>query len=256
MPDGVTGEVWLGGDGLARGYTDRPDLTALAFVPDPYGPPGSRLYRTGDLARRLPDGTLEFAGRADGQVKIRGHRVEPGEAEAALTADPAVREALVTAVPAADGGSRLAAWAVPADGHRLDVAALRDRLRAVLPAALVPATVTAVGELPLTTHGKRDRGALARRAATAAADRPCTPPRTATERLLAAVWAEVLGLEQVGVHDDFRDLGGDSLLVPPLLVAARRAGLALDLPTALRHHTVARLAAALDNRAHDSTTEG
>ncbi|MFF0463127.1 amino acid adenylation domain-containing protein [Streptomyces mexicanus] len=256
VPDGVTGEVWLGGDGLARGYTDRPDLTALVFVPDPYGPPGSRLYRTGDLARRLPDGTLEFAGRADQQVKIRGHRVEPGEAEAALTADPAVREALVTAVPAADGGSRLAAWAVPADGHRLDVAALRDRLRAVLPAALVPATVTAVGELPLTTHGKRDRGALARRAATAAADRPCAPPRTATERRLAAVWAEVLGLEQVGVHDDFRDLGGDSLLVPPLLVAARRAGLALDLPTALRHHTVARLAAALDTRAHDSTTEG
>ncbi|MFF7123952.1 amino acid adenylation domain-containing protein [Streptomyces sp. NPDC008240] len=256
VPDGVTGEVWLGGDGLARGYTGRPGLTALAFVPDPYGLPGTRLYRTGDLARRLADGTLEFAGRADQQVKIRGHRVEPGEAEAALTADPAVRDALVSAVPAADGGRRLAAWVVPADGHPVEVAALRDRLRTVLPAALVPATVTVVDTLPLTTHGKRDRGALAERAATAAAVHPYAPPRTPTEQRLAAVWAEVLGLEQVGVQDDFRDLGGDSLLVPPLLVAARRAGLALDLPMALRHHTIARLAAALDERANDSNREG
>ncbi|MET8579604.1 amino acid adenylation domain-containing protein [Streptomyces collinus] len=256
VPDGVTGEVWLGGEGLARGYTGRPGLTALAFVPDPYGLPGTRLYRTGDLARRLADGTLEFAGRADQQVKIRGHRVEPGEAEAALTADPAVRDALVSAVPAADGGRRLAAWVVPADGQPVEVAALRDRLRAVLPPALVPATVTVVTELPLTTHGKRDRGALAERAATAAAAHPYAPPRTPTEHRLAAVWAEVLGLEQVGVHDDFRDLGGDSLLVPPLLVAARRAGLALDLHLALRHHTIARTAAALDERADDPHTEG
>ncbi|MFH8769203.1 amino acid adenylation domain-containing protein [Streptomyces sp. NPDC017958] len=255
VPDGVTGEVWLGGDGLARGYTGRPGLTALAFVPDPYGLPGTRLYRTGDLARRLADGSLEFAGRADQQVKIRGHRVEPGEAEAALTADPAVRDALVSAVPAADGGRRLAAWVVPADGHTVEVAALRDRLRTVLPAALVPATVTVVDTLPLTTHGKRDRDVLAERAATAAAVHPYAPPRTPTEHRLAAVWAEVLGLEQVGIQDDFRDLGGDSLLVPPLLVAARRAGLALDLPTALRHHTIARLAAALDERANDSNRE-
>ncbi|MFJ9819537.1 amino acid adenylation domain-containing protein [Streptomyces sp. NPDC101151] len=256
VPDGVTGEVWLGGDGLARGYTGRPDLTALAFVPDPYGLPGTRLYRTGDLARRLADGTLEFAGRADQQVKIRGHRVEPGDAEAALTADPAVRDALVTAVPAADGGRRLAAWVVPSDGHEVEVAALRDRLRTVLPAALVPATVTAVAALPLTTHGKRDREALAERAATAAAVHPYAPPRTPTEQRLADVWAGVLGLERAGIHDDFRDLGGDSLLVPPLLVAARRAGIALDLPTALRHHTIARLAAALDERANDPNREG
>ncbi|MGW5278871.1 amino acid adenylation domain-containing protein [Streptomyces collinus] len=256
VPDGVTGEVWLGGEGLARGYTGRPGLTALSFVPDPYGLPGTRLYRTGDLARRLADGTLEFAGRADQQVKIRGHRVEPGEAEAALAADPAVHDALVSAVPAADGGRRLAAWVVPADGRPVEVAALRDRLRAVLPAALVPATVTVVTELPLTTHGKRDRDALAQRAATTAAVHPYAPPRTPTEHRLAAVWAEVLGLEQVGVQDDFSDLGGDSLLVPPLLVAARRAGLALDLHLALRHHTIADTAAALDERADDPHTEG
>nr|WP_237500029.1 non-ribosomal peptide synthetase [Streptomyces sp. SID8379] len=246
VPDGITGEVFLGGDGLAAGYGGRPDLTALAFLPDPYGLPGTRLYRTGDLARRLPGGQLEFAGRADAQVKIRGHRVEPGEAEAALAADPGVRDALVTAVTAADGGRRLAAWAVPADGRTLEVSALRDRLRTVLPAALIPATVTIVEALPLTTHGKRDRTALATRAATAAADRPYAPPRTSTEHTLATVWADVLGLERVGVHDDFRDLGGDSLLVPPLLLAAASAGLTLTLATALRHHTVAELAAALD----------
>ncbi|MET9662635.1 amino acid adenylation domain-containing protein, partial [Streptomyces sp. NPDC006510] len=256
VPDGIVGEVHLGGDGLARGYAGRADLTAAAFLPDPYGLPGARLYRTGDLARRLPGGALEFVGRADDQVKIRGHRVEPGEAEAELAADPSVREALVAAVDAADGGKRLAAWVVPAEGHTVSVPALRDRLRTVLPAAVIPATVTAVPALPLGEHGKRDRFALVARAATAA-DAPYEEPRTDTERRLAAVWAEILGLEQVGVHDDFRDLGGDSLLVPPLLLAARRAGLPLDLATALRHHTVEHLAAALDVRtAHDPAQEG
>ncbi|MET9918719.1 amino acid adenylation domain-containing protein [Streptomyces sp. NPDC006435] len=256
VPDGTAGEVYLGGDGLARGYADRPDLTAAAFLPDPYGLPGARLYRTGDLARRLPGGALEFLGRTDDQVKIRGHRVEPGEAEAALAADPSVREALVAAVDAADGKKRLAAWVVPAQGHTVLVPALRDRLRTVLPAAAIPATVTALPALPLGDNGKRDRAALVARAATAT-DTPHQEPRTDTERRLAAVWAQVLGLEQVGVHDDFRDLGGDSLLVPPLLLAARRAGLPLDLATALRHHTVEHLAAALDVRtAHDPAQEG
>ncbi|WP_419995126.1 amino acid adenylation domain-containing protein [Streptomyces boninensis] len=249
VPDGVTGEVWLGGAGLARGYAGQPAATAAAFRPDPYGPPGTRLYRTGDLARRLPDGTLEFAGRADGQVKIRGHRVEPGEVEAVLAADPAVRAALVAALPAADGGQRLAAWVVPEDGAAdCSPRALRDRLRRLLPAAALPGVFRTVDRLPLTGNGKRDRALVADRAATAAQDLTSTAPRTTTERVLAQVWAEVLGLDEVGVHDDFRDLGGDSLLVPPLLLAARNAGLDLDLATALRHHTVARLAAALDAR--------
>ncbi|QIQ04385.1 non-ribosomal peptide synthetase [Streptomyces liangshanensis] len=246
VPDGIVGEVYLGGEGLARGYAGQPGLTAAHFLPDPYGLPGTRLYRTGDLARRLPGGALEFMGRADDQVKIRGHRVEPAEAEAVLAADPAVREALVAAVDAADGGKRLAAWVVPAPGHPVSVPALRDRLRAVLPTAALPATITTVAELPLTAHGKRDRSALVARAATAA-DAPYLAPRTRTERLLAQVWADVLGLEQVGVRDHFRDLGGDSLLVPPLLLAARKAGLALDLATALRHPTVELLAQALDH---------
>ncbi|MEU8772400.1 amino acid adenylation domain-containing protein [Streptomyces sp. NPDC048606] len=245
VPDGITGELWLGGEGLARGYAGAPALTAAAFLPDPYGLPGTRLYRTGDLARMLPGGVLEFTGRADEQVKVRGHRVEPGEAEAALTADPAVREALVTPVDAADGGKRLAAWVVPADGCSVEVPALRERLRAVLPAAAIPAAVTVVAHLPLTANGKRDKAALASREATAT-PLPYTAPRTDLEKVLAEVWAEVLGLEQVGVHDDFRDLGGDSLLVAPLLVTARRHGLTLDLATALRNHTVARTAAAIE----------
>ncbi|MGE7385686.1 amino acid adenylation domain-containing protein [Streptomyces sp. NPDC004126] len=245
VPDGIAGEVWLGGEGLARGYAGQPALTAESFLPDPYGLPGTRIYRTGDLARLLPGGILEFTGRADEQVKIRGHRVEPGEAEAALTADPAVREALVTPVDAADGGKRLAAWVVPADGAPVEVAALRDRLRTVLPAAVIPATVTVVAQLPLTANGKRDKGALASRQATAT-PLPYTAPRTDLEKVLAEVWCEVLGLEQVGVHDDFRDLGGDSLLVAPLLVTARRHGLALDLATALRNHTISRTATALE----------
>ncbi|MFB6813996.1 amino acid adenylation domain-containing protein [Streptomyces sp. NPDC056347] len=256
VPDGITGEIYLGGDGLARGYTHRPDLTATAFLPDPYGLPGTRLYRTGDLARRLPGGALEFLGRTDDQVKIRGHRVEPGEAEAALSADPTVHEALVTAVDAADGGKRLAAWVVPAHGHTVHVPTLRERLRNLLPAAVIPATVTALPALPLSPNGKRDRFALVARAATAT-DAPYEPPAPGTEQRLAAVWAEVLGLQQVGANDDFRDLGGDSLLVPPLLLAARRAGLPLDLATALRHHTVRTLAAALDaHPAHDPAQEG
>ncbi|WP_274914307.1 non-ribosomal peptide synthetase [Streptomyces sp. WZ-12] len=249
VPDGTVGEVHIGGPGLARGYAGQPGLTAGHFVPDPYGPPGSRLYRTGDLARVLPDGTLEFTGRAGRQLKVRGHRVEPAEIEAALAADPRVREARVAALPDAAGTPRLTAWVVPAPGRAPRPAELASRLRTLLPAPLVPAAYRIVGALPLTAHGKYDRtgapAADAHREDTAVRA-PYVAPRTATERRLAEVWRAALGLDRVGVHDAFGDLGGDSLLVLRVLAGARAAGLPLDPATALAHPTLAELADALD----------
>ncbi|MER7109337.1 amino acid adenylation domain-containing protein [Streptomyces sp. NPDC000229] len=251
VPDGAVGEIHIGGPGLARGYTGRPGLTAERFLPDPYGPPGARLYRTGDLARVLPGGELEFAGRTDRQLKVRGHRVEPAEIEAALLTDPRVREALTVAVPDEAGGSRTAAWVVPVGGPggTPTPAELRDGLRALLPEPLIPAVFRVVKELPLTEHGKYDRRdmdpAVADRT-DAAVRAPYTAPRTLTERRLADVWQRVLGLRRVGVHDHFRDLGGNSLLALSVLSASRAAGLPLELSTLLRHSTVAGLAAVLD----------
>ncbi|KUL55238.1 non-ribosomal peptide synthetase [Streptomyces sp. NRRL F-4489] len=255
VPDGVTGEIYLGGPGLARGYAGQPGLTAAHFLPDPYGPPGARLYRTGDLARVLPDGTLEFTGRVGRQLKVRGHRVEPAEIEAALTADPRVRAARVAAPPDAAGAPRLTAWIVPAPGRPPRPAELRERLRTRLPAAFVPAAYELVDALPLTAHGKYDRTAAAdpsgaSREATAVRA-PYTAPRTDTERRLAEVWRQVLGLDRIGVHDDFADLGGDSLLVLRVLAGAAAAGLDLDPATALRHPTVAELADALNTPSGD-----
>ncbi|MFD7914873.1 amino acid adenylation domain-containing protein [Streptomyces sp. NPDC059752] len=251
VPDGTVGEVHVGGPGLARGYVGRPGATAERFLPDPYGPAGARLYRTGDLARVLPGGELEFAGRVDRQLKIRGHRVEPAEIEAVLLADPRVAEASVVPVTRTATSSAMAAWVVPdrRQGEEPSAAELREALRAVLPEALVPTVYRIVPELPLTAQGKYDRAAMSRRAVDEAADgtgAPHTAPRTATERRLAEVWQQVLGLTRVGVHDDFRDLGGDSLLSLSVLAAARAAGLAPDLRTILRNPTVAALAAALD----------
>ncbi|SEE64694.1 amino acid adenylation domain-containing protein [Streptomyces sp. 2112.3] len=261
VPDGIVGEVYIGGPGLARGYTARPGLTAAHFVPDPYGAPGARLYRTGDLARLGAGGELEFAGRADRRLKVRGHRVDPAEVEAALLGDPRLREVLVDAVPDAAGGHRLTAWVVPAEGAAPQPSALRSRLRRVLPAPQIPAAYRIVDALPLTAHGKYDRGAAAADAGThreATAVRAVyVAPRTDTERQLAEVWQQVLGVDRVGVHDHFRDLGGDSLLVLHVLSAVRAAGLALDPGTALRHPTITELAAALDTPAKPlPTTEG
>ncbi|MEU3722491.1 amino acid adenylation domain-containing protein [Streptomyces sp. NPDC031705] len=248
VPDGVVGEVHIGGPGLARGYVGRPGTTAERFVPDPYGPPGARLYRTGDLARVLPDGRLEFAGRADRQLKVGGHRVEPAEVEAVLGADPRVREVLVDAVPGSSGGQRLTAWVVPADGAAPPAAELRARVEAALPAPFVPASYRIVDALPLTANGKYDRAGAAAAGArreTTVVRAPYAAPRTATERRLAEAWQHVLGLDRVGVHDRFRDLGGDSLALLRVLSVAGAAGLVVDPGTALRHPTIAELARAL-----------
>jgi amino acid adenylation domain-containing protein len=246
-PAGVPGEIWLAGAGLARGYARNPALTADRFRPDPFGPPGTRIYRTGDLGRWLDGGTIEHLGRADAQVKVRGVRIEPGEVEAALAAHPAIADAAVDARGAGEA-RRLVAWLVSADGAaRPGAAELREQLRARLPDAMVPAAFAWVDALPRTTSGKVDRRALPDPPAeTTPADGRATQPRSPLEATLAGIWAEVLGLERVGIHDDFFDLGGNSI-VAARLAARVRTELKREIPLAaiLRAPTIARLAGAV-----------
>ncbi|HEY7213644.1 MAG TPA: amino acid adenylation domain-containing protein [Thermoanaerobaculia bacterium] len=233
VPVGEPGEIYLGGLGLARGYHERPDLTAERFVPDALAAaPGARLYRTGDLARRRPDGEIEYLGRIDDQVKIRGVRIEPEEVAAALRSLPGVLEAAVLAL-GRNGDRRLIAYAVAGEGSTLDPAELRESLLKLLPSPMVPAAVVLLPALPLTANGKLDRRALARLAPEAAArsDGPWAGFQTPAEELLAGIWAEVLGIDRVGREDDFFALGGHSLIA--LRVQARvRERLGAELPLA------------------------
>ncbi|MFF8726760.1 non-ribosomal peptide synthase/polyketide synthase [Streptomyces sp. NPDC015171] len=250
VPPGVGGELYLAGPQLARGYTGRPGLTAARFLPDPYGPPGTRMYRTGDLARWTADGRLDHLGRADDQVKVRGHRIEPGEIEAALLALDGIAAAAVVAAPDAHGHTRLAAYVVPAPGApRPAPAELRAALRRVLPDPLVPSSFTALAALPLTTSGKLDRRALpAPDLEGGDREREFTAPRTPDEETLAGIWAEVLGVARVGVTDNFFELGGDSILSIQAVSRARAAGLVIGSQDVFRHQTVADLAAAASRR--------
>ncbi|NVK78740.1 non-ribosomal peptide synthetase [Streptomyces morookaense] len=245
VPDGLTGELWVAGDQLARGYLGRPGPTAARFVADPWGPPGSRMYRTGDLARRLPDGTLEFVGRNDDQVKIRGHRIEPDEVRAALAAVPGVVQAAVVARPDGRGGKELTGYAVVPDqaGPAPDGAALREALAGVLPDFMLPARVVVLDRMPLTVNGKVDRRALPEPDRGPAEVRE---PRTAAERAVAEAFAEVLGLEQVDVDGNFFHLGGHSLLAARLLQRLReRVDPAATLSQVMERATPAALAAVL-----------
>jgi amino acid adenylation domain-containing protein/non-ribosomal peptide synthase protein (TIGR01720 family) len=242
VPIGVRGELWIGGAGLARGYLDRPDLTAERFVPDPLGGPGARLYRSGDLGRLLPHGEIEFLGRRDRQVKLRGFRIELEEIESVLAAHPGVREAAVVLAEPPGGKARLLAWYVPRQGEPPAAAELRRHLRERLPEAMVPAGLAAIAALPVTAHGKLDRAALA--ALEAPAPRAGAAPRNRRERVLAEVWAAALGLPRVSVHDDFFALGGDSLLAIEVASAATQAGVPLSPRQLFSGHTIAELAAA------------
>ncbi len=235
------GEIVVRGAHLALGYWGRPETTAAAFVPDPAGGP-LRAYRTGDLGRRLPDGSLEFLGRSDFQVKVRGVRVEPGEVEAALRAHPAVREVVVAPRADASGERRLVAWLVPAaPGGAPAAAELRGWARERVPEHMVPAAFVAVEALPLTSTGKVDRLALPDPEPAEA--RGYTAPRGVIEEMLAGIFAEVLKLERVGVHDDFFDLGGHSLLATQVVARVRTAmGVELPLRALFEAPSVAELA--------------
>ncbi|MFC1433676.1 non-ribosomal peptide synthase/polyketide synthase [Streptacidiphilus sp. N1-3] len=236
VPAGVPGELYLTGVQLARGYHARPGLTAERFTADPFGKSGERMYRTGDLVRRREDGTVEYLGRTDRQVKLRGNRIEPGEIEAALVRQPAVAQAAVTV-----NGSLLVAHVVPAAGPRPEPGALRAALAGALPAALVPEVYVLLDALPLTPNGKLDRAALP---APQAARADARAPETERERTLTEIFAAVLKLDQVGPDDDFFLLGGDSISSIGVSSRARRAGLDLSPRDVFARRTPAALAAA------------
>jgi amino acid adenylation domain-containing protein len=239
-PVGVPGELFVGGVGVARGYLGRPGQTAAAFVPDPFGDePGARLYRTGDRVRWLEGGVLDFIGRVDQQVKVRGYRIEPGEIESALRAHSAVRDAAVVV----RGGSRLAGYVV-ADAESVTPSELRERLRGVLPEYMVPATVTVLDAFPLTPSGKTDRAALPDPEST---DAVYEAPETETETALAGLWSALLGVERAGRADDFFGLGGHSLLAAQLVARVRDTfGVELPLRVVFEAATLSAQAARID----------
>ncbi len=255
VPLGLPGELYIGGEGLARGYLHRPSATAERFVPDPFSDsPGARLFRTGDRARWRADGRLEFLGRVDHQAKIRGFRVEPGEVEAALRRHPGVGEAVVVAPEDAAGRRRLVGYVVPRGPVAPEAAELRGWLQAALPEYMVPSVLVTLESLPLSPNGKIDRGALPDPGPSLlAAAAEYVAPRTPLEETLALVWAEVMELERVGIHDNFFDLGGHSLQSVQLV---SRLGAALGRPVAVqtvfRAPTIAAMAEVLERESAEA----
>ncbi|HYU33836.1 MAG TPA: amino acid adenylation domain-containing protein [Thermoanaerobaculia bacterium] len=244
QPAGDLGELCLGGI-LARGYVNRPDLTAERFVPNPFSEePGARMYRTGDLVRELPDGNLDYAGRIDRQVKVRGFRIEPGEIEAVLSAHPAVRGCAVVARQDTPGETQLVAYVVPGAG--LTAGAVREFLRAKLPDYMVPGATMFLDALPLTPNGKVDRKALPRPDRVLVPGEGFVPPRDEVELQLARIWEELLDVRPVGVHDDFFTLGGHSLLATRVIARLRDLlQVELAFSTLFERPTVAALARAI-----------
>ena len=247
VPIGVVGELYIAGVGVSPGYLHRPQLTAERFPPDLIaGVAGARMYRTGDLARRMSDGSIEFLGRDDDQVKLLGHRIELGEIEAALETCRGVRECVAFVDRADSGDGRLVACVVAEGRSRFDPAALLEHARKRLPSSMVPSRFALLDSVPLTPNGKVDRQALAT-VETLPGTRACyAAPRTELEQRLAAVWSDILGLERVGIHDNFFELGGNSLLSLQILSRLRSAW-QLDLPlrTLFEEPTIAQLAARL-----------
>ncbi|WP_224242167.1 non-ribosomal peptide synthetase [Hyalangium gracile] len=245
VPVGVPGELYLGGVGLAHGYWNAPELTAQKFVPNPFQDGLSeRLYRTGDLVRYLPDGNVEFLGRVDHQVKIRGFRIELGEIETALRAHPALAEAAVLLRVSPEGDKRLVAYVLPRQGETVTVLQLRAFLQQTLPEYMLPATFVLLTRMPLTATGKIDRAALpVPDLARLELGEAYEAPRNDIERAIAEVWGEVLGIERVGIHDNYFALGGDSILSIRVLALLKERGLEASLMQLFAQKTVAELAA-------------
>ncbi|MEV5551376.1 amino acid adenylation domain-containing protein [Streptomyces sp. NPDC052309] len=254
VPIGVPGEIHVGGPGVALMYLGRPALTAERFVPDPYGTPGTRLYRSGDLASRRPDGSLDYLGRIDHQVKIRGHRIELGEIKAALTTHPRVRDAVVVAREDTPGDRRLIAYVVPTGDAVAAPSELRALLARTLPDYMIPAAFLVVGRIPLTVNGKLDQAALpAPDRSALGVDAVHVAPRTPAEEEMVAVWRDVLGVETVGVEDNFFDLGGDSLRAVALVGALRGSEYDVTVRDVFEHRTPAELVAFVTGRPAPAT---
>ena len=256
VPIGVPGELHISGDGLARGYLNRPELTAEKFIPDPFSDkPGDRLYRTGDLARYLPDGNIEFLGRIDNQVKIRGFRIELGEIEAVLTQHPTIQQAVVVAREESPGDKRLVAYVVWNQDQACTANELRSFLKQKLPDYMIPSVFVFKDALPLTPNGKVDRKALP-------VPDPIRPeleegfvaPRSPIEEIIAQIWAEVLKVEKIGIHDNFFNLGGHSLLATQAMSRVREK-LQMDLPLRVLFEAPTVAALALRIEQHESAAD-
>jgi amino acid adenylation domain-containing protein/non-ribosomal peptide synthase protein (TIGR01720 family) len=244
VPVGVAGELHIGGVGLAQGYLNQPKLTEQKFIPNPFSnEPGDRLYKTGDLARYLPDGTIEFLGRLDDQIKIRGFRIELGEIEAVLGQHPAVDETVVVVREDVPGNKRLVAYVVVNQATAATIPYLQQFLKQKLPAYMMPSAFVLLDALPLTPNGKVDRHALPTPDMTSSeGEEALVAPQTPVEKVLAGIWAEVLGLEKLGIHNNFFEVGGDSILSIQIIARANQAGLKLTPKQLFQYPTIAELA--------------
>ncbi|MEH2232807.1 MAG: amino acid adenylation domain-containing protein [Nostoc sp.] len=254
VPVGVPGELHIGGAGVARGYINRPELTEAKFIPNPFSQEkGARLYKTGDLARYLPDGNIEFLGRIDNQVKIRGFRIELEEIEAVLSQHPDLREVVVIARPDQLGNPRLVAYFVPHQAQVPTLGRLRNFLKQQLPDYMLPSAFVSLEAIPLTPNGKVDRDALpAPDISSFSQSISFIPPHTPTQEVLAAIWTEVLGLEQIGIHDNFFELGGHSLLATQVVSRLRQAfGVELPLRCLFESPTLAQLSESIEAARHN-----
>ncbi|SUE02485.1 non-ribosomal peptide synthetase [Prescottella equi] len=246
VPVGVPGELYISGPGLARGYHNRPGLTAERFVANPFGPPGSRMYRTGDVVRWRHDDTIEYIGRSDFQVKVRGFRIELGEIDAVLTRHPAITFAATLGHTGPSGDTLLASYVRPVEGHSVEARELRAHVAAQLPAHMVPSAVVVLDEIPLTPVGKLDRRALPTPEFTSLTTE-FRPPSTATERAVTEVFADVLGVDHVGIDDSFFDLGGNSIIATRIMSELQaRLGRQLPLQTMFLDPTPSGLAKRID----------